>query len=81
MGGWFRDAISLGIAETVYGSCGNRDLASRSCKAKRKIPVAALLSPGFILLLVFGALHLMGISATLLLVYWTAKNVAHTLGL
>jgi hypothetical protein len=49
--------------------------------AKRKIPVAALLSPGFILLLAFGALHLTGISATLLLVYWTAKNVAHTLGL
>ena len=41
---------------------------------------AALLSAGFLLLLFFGALHLTGISATLLLVYWTAKTVAHALG-
>jgi hypothetical protein len=33
------------------------------------------------LLLFFGALHLTGISATLLLAYWTAKTVTHALGL
>jgi hypothetical protein len=49
--------------------------------AKPKIPVAALLSPGFILLLFFGTLHLTGISATLFLTYWTAKTVAHAVGL
>ena len=42
---------------------------------------AALLSGGFLLLLLFGALHLTGISAALLFAYWTAKTVAHALGL
>jgi hypothetical protein len=42
---------------------------------------APLLSGGFLLLLLFGALHLTGISAALLFAYWTAKTVAHALGL
>jgi hypothetical protein len=46
-----------------------------------KFPVAALLSPDFMLLLVFGALHLTGIIVTLLVGYWTAKTVAHALGI
>ena len=33
------------------------------------------------MLLFFGALHLTGISATLLLAYWTGKTVAYALGL
>jgi hypothetical protein len=41
---------------------------------------AALLSGGFLLLLLFGALHLTGISAALLVAYWTAKIVVHALG-
>ena len=49
--------------------------------AKLKSSAAALLSPGFMMLLFFGALHLTGIIATLLLGYWTAKTVAHALGL
>ena len=50
--------------------------------AKRNSPRAAVLpSGGFLLLLLFGALHLTGIIATLLVGYWTAKTVAHALGL
>ncbi len=50
--------------------------------AKRKSPrVVALLSGGFLLLLLFGALYLTGISVALLFAYWTAKTVAHALGL
>ncbi len=49
--------------------------------AKPKFPVAALLSPDFMLLLFFGTLHLTGIIATLLVGYWTAKTAAHALGL
>jgi hypothetical protein len=48
---------------------------------KPESPAPALLSAGFMLLLFFGALHLTGVSAALLLVYWTARTVAHTLGL
>jgi hypothetical protein len=47
---------------------------------KPESPAPALLSAGFMLLLFFGALHLTGVSAALLLVYWTAKAVAHALG-
>ena len=48
--------------------------------AKRKSPRAVACSPeGFLLLLLFGALYLTGISVALLFAYWTAKTVGHAL--
>jgi hypothetical protein len=57
-------------------------ISVRSCQQSGSLPAPPpLLSGGFFLLLLFGALHFTGISAALLVAYWTAKTVAHALGL
>ena len=52
----------------------------RSCQQNGSLPAPSPCSPeGFLLLLLFGALYLTGISVALLFAYWTAKTVAHAL--